>query len=244
MTNPGRGHNVAALARLAPEGSLFGHLRAAAGEDWRRYTGHEFVRRVGDGTLPEPCFRHYLGQDYLFLFHFARAYALAAFKSDSFDDLRSASAALAALLDEVRLHVRACARWGMSERDLAALPEATETLAYTRYVLETGMAGDLLDFHAALAACVVGYAEVGAGLAAAPATRLEGNPYREWIEAYAGEPYQAVAREEVSRLERLAAARLGSNWRASPRLERLTAIFRETTRREAAFWDMALNARP
>ncbi len=66
---------------IAPANSLFARLRAAAGDDWRAYTGHEFVRRLGDGSLPEECFRHYLIQDYLFLIHFARAYAHPAYKS-------------------------------------------------------------------------------------------------------------------------------------------------------------------
>ncbi len=57
----------------APEDSLFARLRAAAADDWEAYTGHAFVRRLGDGSMPEECFRHYLIQDYLFLIHFARA---------------------------------------------------------------------------------------------------------------------------------------------------------------------------
>jgi thiaminase/transcriptional activator TenA len=68
---------------VAPGGSLFARLRAAAADDWEAYTGHEFVRRLADGSLPEECFRHYLIQDYLFLIHFARAYALAAYKSET-----------------------------------------------------------------------------------------------------------------------------------------------------------------
>jgi len=34
---------------------------------------------------------------------------------------------------------------------MKALPEAAETIAYTRYVLERGLSGDLLDLHVALA---------------------------------------------------------------------------------------------
>jgi thiaminase/transcriptional activator TenA len=45
------------------------------------YTEHAFVRALGDGALPEACFRHYL-----FLIHFAHAYALADYKSETLDD--------------------------------------------------------------------------------------------------------------------------------------------------------------
>ena len=69
---------------------LFARLRGAAGEDWRRYTQHDFVRQLARGTLPEASFRRYLGQDYLFLIHFARAYALAIYKSASLAEMREA----------------------------------------------------------------------------------------------------------------------------------------------------------
>ena len=58
--------------------TLFARLRAACTADWEAYTGHAFVRQLAAGTLPEKCFRQYLIQDYLFLIHFARAWALAA----------------------------------------------------------------------------------------------------------------------------------------------------------------------
>lgn len=36
-------------------------------EPWKKYTEHEFVRQMGDGTLPVEKFRYYMVQDYLFL---------------------------------------------------------------------------------------------------------------------------------------------------------------------------------
>ncbi len=226
-------------SELFPAESLFARLRAAAGPDWQAYTGHEFVRRLGDGTLPEQCFRHYLVQDYLFLFHFARAYALAAYKSDTIEDMRAASRTVAALLDtEMSLHVTYCAGWGLSEADMQATTEAPANMAYTRFVLERGAAGDVLDLHTALAPCVVGYAEIGLALAADPATKTEGNPYGTWIEMYSGEEYQAVARDAVARLDDLALRRGGE-----ARFDSLAATFSAATRLEAGFWDMGMGAK-
>lgn len=51
---------------------------------------------------------------------------------------------------ELDLHISYCKEWGISEAELANLPEARATLAYTRYVLDTGNRGDLLDLHVAL----------------------------------------------------------------------------------------------
>ena len=221
---------------------VFERLKAEAGEDWRRYVGHDFVRRLGDGSLPEACYRHYLVQDYLFLVHFARAYALAVYKSDTLEDMRQAAATLDALINaEMSLHVETCAGWGLDEAAMMATPEAPANMAYTRFVLESGLAGDLLDLLAALAPCVVGYAEIGAGLLGDPATKRDGNPYRPWIEAYGAEDYQAVAAAAIAQLDRVAAARLGPDPVASPRWPALSRTFATATRLEIGFWDMGLS---
>jgi len=213
----------------------FDDLRKRCAEEWRAYCQHDFVLGLADGTLPAPAFRHYLQQDYLFLLHFARAFALAAYKSRSIADLRRGAEGLKAILDvELDLHVAYCREWGISESELAELPEARATMAYTRYVLDAGSRGDLLDLHVALAPCMLGYAEIASWLQAQPFTVRAGNPYSSWIEMYAGEEFQQAARAELEWLdERLA----GIDAR---RFEELVTIFREATRLEADFWQMGL----
>ena len=110
--------------------TLFDRLKNDNQAIWSAYTQHEFVQQLGSGVLPERCFRHYLGQDYLFLIHFARAYALAAYKSETLADIRQATAGLSAIIDlEMGMHVEFCASWGLTEADMEALPEADETIA-------------------------------------------------------------------------------------------------------------------
>ncbi len=214
--------------------SLFARLRAACKPEWDAYVHHPFVRQLGNGTLPEASFRRYLVQDYLFLVHFARAYALAAYKSRTLADIREASKGLSVIADnEMSLHVEFCAGWGISEEEIVAEPEAQETMAYTRYVLEAGMAGDVLDLWVALSPCVVGYGEIGSMLAGEGT--LEGNPYRPWIEMYSSENYQSAARRKVAHMDRLMKARAGAG-----RFDSLAETFKEATRLEAAFWDMGL----
>ena len=72
--------------------TLFDRLKNDNQAIWSAYIQHEFVQQLGSGVLPERCFHHYLGQDYLFLIHFARAYALAAYKSETLADIRQATA--------------------------------------------------------------------------------------------------------------------------------------------------------
>lgn len=214
--------------------SFFERLKTAASAEWRAYAEHPFTNAMADGSLREAAFRHYLVQDYLFLIEFARAYALAVYKSPKLDDMREAAAGLSAILDvEMNLHVKLCAGWGLSPADLEHAPPAVEMLAYTRYVLDAGMRGDLLSLKVALAPCVIGYAEIATRLAAHPHANATTNPYRVWIAEYAGAPYQEVAANARTHLESLA-----ERYATPAREAELVAIFKEATRLEADFWDM------
>ena len=218
--------------------TLFDRLAAAAGPTWLAYTRHEFVLALARGDLPEAAFRRYLIQDYLFLLHFARAWGLAVYKSDTLAEMRRAQSLVAATLDiEIGLHVEYCRGWGLSEAAMAAEPEALETIAYTRFVIDRGLAGDRLDLEVALAPCIVGYAEIAAERMAAPATRRDGNPYREWLDMYAGDEYQSLAHDAATALNEQFARRGGEG-----RIPALSAIFKTASRLEADFWQMGLAA--
>ncbi len=224
-------------------GSIFSQLKESCPAEWESFTHHEFVRQLGDGDLPHACFKHYLEQDYLFLIHFGRAYALAAFKSDDLDEMRQSTATLDALInEEMKLHVAYCAGWGLAEQDMACVSEAPANMAYTRFVLERGLAGDLLDILVALAPCVQGYAEIGSRLTGEARNLRDGNPYSDWIETYAGDDYQSVAAAAMEQLDRVALKRLGASAEASPRWLALCGTFAAATRLESGFWAMGLAA--
>ena len=211
---------------------LFEELKTHCAAEWCSYMEHDFVRQLGAGTLPLESFKHYLAQDYLFLIHFSRAYALAAYKSETVADIRAASTMLARIVDETSMHLRYCEGWGLTPAQVEAMPEAKANMAYTRFVLEAGMAGDLLDLCVALAPCVVGYAEIGQELAA---KQHDDHPYRDWIKTYSDPDYQDVVRSAVTRLDELMARRGGPG-----RMAGLTKTFRRATRLEADFWQMGL----
>lgn len=216
---------------------LFDRLRAARPDDWRAYVAHPFVDGLGDGTLPAAAFQSYLVQDYLFLIQFARAYALAIYKSRTLDEMRTALSGVKAILDtEMDLHVRLCAGWGLGPSELERAPEGRATIAYTRFVLDCGQRGDLLDLYVALAPCVVGYAEIAAALARRPGGVSESNPYRDWILEYSGPLYQEVARSARANLDRLARLAL-----TEARFDDLAETFGRASRLEADFWSQGFD---
>jgi len=212
------------------------HLIQRCQADWDAYCQHAFVRQLGAGTLSPTAFRHYLQQDYLFLLHFARAWGLAVYKSRNMAELRQGQAALKAIVEvELDLHVQYCTEWGISETDLARLPESRATTAYTRYVLDVGMQGELLDLHIALAPCLIGYADIATWLAAQTFTVRTDNPYNAWIAMYESADFQAAAAAERRWLDQQLAL-------VSPaRYEQLVHVFGQAARLESDFWQMGLD---
>ena len=219
--------------------SFFASLRESSGEIWTDYVGHPFVSAIGSGDLPLTSFKYYLVQDYLFLIQFSRAYALAVFKSETIGQMQAAAATLFNILDsEIDLHKNYCSDWGLTPEDLSNMPEDIATTAYTRFVLDCGNRGDLLDLMTALVPCVVGYAEIGQNLVKPLEACDKENPFRNWIEMYSGEEYQEVSNAAVQQLQKLFDARGGAN-----RYKLLSSIFNQATRLEIEFWNMAWSER-
>jgi thiaminase (transcriptional activator TenA) len=220
-------------ATLAAPGGLCARLQAACQPAWTRYVRHPFVQQLGEGTLAPAAFRHYLTQDYLFLVHYARAWALATAKSRGLDEMRRMNAHVKAVLDiEMGLHVAFCRDWGIDEATMASVAEGEATLGYTRYVLARGLDGDVLDLVVALAPCALGYAEIGQTLAA---QATPDNPYAAWIEMYAGAEFAGVARSVADEIDRLGEARGGA-----ARFADLATTFEQACRLEADFWRQGL----
>lgn len=217
---------------------VFSGWRAADAKVWQDYINHPFVKGLGDGTLPRASYVHYLIQDYVFLIHFSRAWALAAVKSSTLSEMKTASATLNALVNhEMQLHVETCAREGISEETLFAATEEPENMVYTRFVMDIGLRGDFLDLMAALAPCVFGYGEIGLNLG--PEVKQE-NPYHDWIMTYFDAEYQDVCTNIATMIETATRARLGDDFTSNPRWTGLCNIFSTATRLEVDFWQMAL----
>jgi thiaminase/transcriptional activator TenA len=70
-----------------------------------------------------------------------------------------------------------------------------------------------------------------------PATKLAGNPYKSWLDMYAGGEYQTLADEAKAALDEQFARRGGEG-----RFPALAASFTAATRLEADFWQMGLDA--
>ncbi|KAG0177211.1 hypothetical protein DFQ28_006407 [Apophysomyces sp. BC1034] len=161
---------------------------------WNEFIDHQFVRQMADGTLPRDSFIFYIKQDYLYLQHYARCAALAAYKSPDIDTCARNAKIVLHIQKEMQMHLKYCAQWGISLEDILTTPESVFNVAYTRYVLDkdplSGATGDQLDLQIAMAPCLIGYGEIGLKLYNDPLTK-RGNVLRRDIIALTwsrGEP--------------------------------------------------------
>ena len=102
----------------------------AATPTWHKTLTHPFVVGLGNGSLPLEKFQFYMCQDYIFLIHFSRAWALAVYKSNSVSDMQWATEILHSTLNtEMNLHVLFSERFGVSQAQLENSSEAQANLA-------------------------------------------------------------------------------------------------------------------
>ncbi|KAF2033726.1 hypothetical protein EK21DRAFT_108854 [Setomelanomma holmii] len=203
---------------------------------WKAYTQHEFVQRMGDGTLPVENFKYYMIQDYLFLVQFARANALSAYKSSTLKDIGRSVQQVVTLQEEIQLHINFCKEYGLEEADIVTQEEDQATTAYTRYVLDIGQSQDWLALQIALLPCLIGYGIIARRLYEDPQTVRVGNRYWEWILQYVGQEYVDAMMRGSDLVEEHAGKQSVS------RVEELAQIFIHATNMERGFWDMSLRA--
>jgi len=187
---------------------------------------------------------------------------LLAAKSTNYTAITAAMQVVQSILQEVsKNHVVFCTKWGISERDLEETPESTATTAYGAYMMDIGFQGDSVKLNMALAACLIGYGEVGLWLVN-ESKRPGGwvimdessNPYVLWIKEYSGETYQAAVEMGLGALRACSASFLlnvddtpgtieGIGSMApltNERFEELAEIWRKCVTLEKGFWDMAI----
>jgi thiaminase/transcriptional activator TenA len=198
---------------------------------WDACYEHAFVQELGQGVLTRERFKFYLLQDYLYLYEFAKVFALAAVKSPTYELLtRFSTLQYETLSGEMQLHRDYMKSFGISEADVEATRPALFNKTYTSYMLSCAQTGDLPQIIAALLPCAATYGDFARRLKAHYASEFAHNPYKSWIEAYASAEYADLVKWLCDTLDELA-----------PRAdeERLNTIFRDSLEFEYLFWDMS-----
>src|SRR5437773_4499904 len=180
-----------------------GELWASIAPIYDAILRHPFLRGLTDGSLARDAFRYYVIQDAHYLRDFARALSIAAARSPREDwiiMLNEHSAG--ALRVERSLHETFFRDFGLTEKDVAAVPLAPTNLAYTSYLLAVAYSAPFHEALAALLPCYWIYWEVGKELTRAGSP----NPlFARWIGTYGSDEFGSVVRAVLDATNEIAA---------------------------------------
>lgn len=190
-----------------------------------------FNTELAAGSLSEARFKHYITQDAHYLIGFGRSLALAAAKAPEPDRIvQFANSAAGAISVERALHGSFFERYGITAEVFDGTPRSPACHHYVSFLLATAHAEPYEVLLGALLPCFWIYAEVGRDI---HARATSDNPYRAWIDTYAGEPFQNAVRATIAATDEAAAE-------ASGQLkDRMHAAFSRATQLEWVFWDSA-----
>lgn len=218
--------------------SVSTRLHDAAAPVWEACLRHPFVTGIGDGTLDMEKFRYFMLQDYLYLFDYARVFALGVVKARDPELMRVFAANVDAILGgEMKIHRAYMKRLDIAEEQVFSIKPALANLSYTNYMLSVAQTGGPMEIVASILACSWSYAEIGQALAAIPGA-AEHPFYGEWIRGYASEEYAATNQALIELMDSLAADA------GEEQLAYLTDVFVNCSRYELGFWDMAWDVQP
>lgn len=186
-----------------------------------------FIKKLTQGTLSEDAFAFYMKQDALYLADFSKALAIAGAKSQRTEELQDfLEFATGAIVVERALHESFLQKFD-THIDMGKSPAC---FLYTHFLLSTVSLEDYPVAVAALLPCFWIYREVGLHIHERSG---ENNPYREWIETYAGEDFSESVDRAIEITDRIAETSSETVQR------RMTQAFKDSSKMEWMFWDSA-----
>lgn len=194
---------------------------------------HPFVVGMNDGTLDHEKFQYYMIQDYLYLFDYAKVFALGVAKSDDVCAMRIFSEYLYSILHgEMEIHRGYMKRLGISEEAALKTPMAMANRSYTAYMLKEAYQGGAAETVVSILSCAVSYEYIGKEMVRRNPDAVNDPFFGDWIKGYSSPDYA----QENRRLEELT----DHLTRECPpaQIEKLSHIFRTCTLYEKGFWDM------
>ena len=191
-----------------------------------------FISELANGTLPKEKFQFYMAQDSIYLEHFGRALSGIASKTRNIDDALAFNGfAEGAIVAENALHSSYFIDFGVTER---GVPEPA-CHHYIHYLKSTVAFESAEIGMAAVLPCFWIYKKVGDYIYQNQNT--ENNPYKKWIDMYAGEEFGESVKRAISICDK-AAANTTEEIRSL-----MTEAFITASRLEYDFWDGAYELR-
>ncbi|GGF20535.1 thiaminase II [Echinicola rosea] len=187
-----------------------------------------FNQELQKGTLPKETFKFYMTQDAFYLGEFGKALSTISGRLNDLDKVLAFSEfAAGAIVVERALHESYFKELGLPDE----VDPSPSCLLYTNYIRNQAGFANIEKAAAAILPCFWIYKEVGDHIYA----QQDGsdNPYKNWIDTYAGEEFATSVAKALEITDQLAE-------KASPELrEEMFEAFEMASKLEWMFWDSA-----
>ncbi|MCH7409310.1 thiaminase II [Belliella sp. DSM 111904] len=189
----------------------------------------DFNKQLTDGSLDKEKFKFYMAQDAYYLGEFGKALSAISSRMKDLDDvLAFSNFASGAIVVERALHEGYFKSLGVPD-DVKPSPTC---LLYTNFLLNHAAYSNVEVALAAVLPCFWIYKRVGDYIYELQVA-TSSNPYKEWIDTYAGEDFANSVNQAISITDKLAES-------SSPsQRESMHQAFEMATKLEWMFWDSA-----
>lgn len=202
---------------------------------WESYLVHPFVKGIGEGTLDQEKFIHYMKQDYIYLIEYSRIFGIGSSKSNDLDTMTVFANLLHGTLNfEMDLHREYAKKFDITPEELANTEASATMTAYTSYMLNKSQLGGVENAVASVLACAWSYNFIGREMAKWPGA-LEHEFYGDWVKIYSSREFTKIADDCIDLINRITAGK------PEHELLALEEIVVKTSYFEYMFWDMAEN---
>lgn len=187
-----------------------------------------FNTELSNGTLPKEKFIFYLAQDACYLLEFGRTLStISGRMQDAELVMAFAGFSTGAIFAERNLHESYFVEFGLPNK----VEPSPATLLYTNYILSEAAYASVEVAAAAVLPCFWIYKAVGDHIFAQQ--NGDQNPYKRWIDMYAGLEFAAAVEKAITITDQLAE---GAN---AATQQKMLSAFEMATRLEWMFWDSA-----
>lgn len=202
---------------------------------WEAAANESFVENMGKNILDKDQFYDYIIQDSLYLRDYIKAYAMGIFKSSSLKEMQIFYSALGFANDsENCTRLKYLEDINMTDDDVEKFQKKPACENYTRFLLETAENEDIPEILMAVMPCMLGYFYVFNKLINKYPSVRE-TYFAPLVSDYTSEQYKNCC-EYWTDYCNTVCSDLNSE-----RKQKLTDIFREASRHELYFWQMAGN---
>lgn len=191
-----------------------------------------FITELTDGTLPIEKFQFYMAQDSHYLEHFGRTLSIIASRiQDIADTLAFLQFAEGAIVVENALHESYFKEFNLTGK--GSMQPACHHYVHT--LKSTATLANIEVAVAAVLPCFWIYREIGVFIY--ENQKSSNNPYKKWIDTYAGDDFDILAKQAIEIADRLA-----SNC-TNDQQYLMTDAFVISSHLEFQFWDCAYDLR-